>query len=994
MKHSIIEGKLLKRMKVCTLTFLLGLSAFSVANANPADVQAVQQNRIEIKGRVVDSFNDPLVGVSIQVKGSTTGTITDLDGNYTVQANEGSTLVFSYIGFTPQEVQVTNQRTINITLLEDAQALDEVVVVGYGSTVKRDLTTAVTSVRSENFLQGAANNPLQMVNGKVAGLTVSGESAADPNADPNRVQVRGAASLKSGNQPLIVIDGMPGGDMRTLSQQDIESITVLKDGSAAAIYGSRGANGVILIQTKQGKSGKVSITYDSYLEHDFVADKPDILSAEEFLGKNIDVDRGSRTNWYDELINKNNFGQNHSLSLSGGSETTIFRLSTNFRTKEGIDIGTNRKEGGVRANFKQIAFNGMVEVTGNMAFRVVDEDYTEGGSFKQAVELNPTWGVDEMDAFRNSFDTYNPVKNITERDRGARKEYSTVDFTVKWNIWKTLNTEIKLGRQGINIQEREYYTSNHRESLRNNYAGKAKAKSEQKVDYVFEWLGNYAFDIDRHSFKVMGGYSYQEYVGQWFHAENMDFASDAYKWNYLQGGAYNKAVAGRLGMESEKKKNKTIAFLGRVNYDFDNLVLFTGSLRYEGNTKFGENHKWGTFPAASAALRLSRLSFLQDAEVVDDLKVRFSYGETGRSGFPEYTSLTKYGGYGQNMNYAGQWVQGYGPSNNPNLNLSWEKQISYNLGIDYSLFDSRLSGSIDLFMRDGKDIIGEYNVPMPPYLHDKIWTNVATTTDKGFEFQASLDVVRSKDFNYTTDLTFSYTKTKLKSFSNDKFELGYMDGDGLPSPGNPGPAQRLEDGVEIGSYYLFRYAGVDDDGNILVYKDGVKGNETVRGDQASNNDRTYIGNGVPKWNLSWGNTFTYKQFDLSFFMRGKFDYEILNMHQMYYGLQGVSGINKLKSAFNENAHIKGSKVACDYFLESGDYLKMENITLGWRPKLNTQWVSSLRLYASVRNVFTITKYSVMDPANVQNQDGLWPGRSGLDLYPTARNFTFGVQITY
>lgn len=978
------------RKVTCTLFSFMLFAFVGILSANA--------QQIAVKGVVKDPAGIEIIGANISQKGTTNGTVTDIDGNFSLNVPSGSILVISYIGYATQELPATP--TMTITLQEDSKSLDEVVVVGYGSTVKKDLTTAVTSVRSTDFLQGASNNPMQLINGKVAGLTVSGEAAADPNADPNRVQIRGASSLKADNKPLIVIDGMPGGDMRTLSQQDIESITVLKDGSAAAIYGSRAANGVILIQTKQGKSGKVAITYDGYVEHDFVADKPDILSADEFLSHNIDVDRGSRTNWYDEILNKNNFGQNHNVALSGGSETTIFRLSANYRTKEGLDIASDRKEAGVRGNFKQIALNNMLEVTGNIAYRVVDQKFAvmpdvdnDGGAFKQAVELNPTWGVDEMDAFRNSFDTFNPVKNFTEADRTARLEYSTVDFGIKLNILKNLNTEVKLGRQGINNQERAYWTSKYRESIRNNYDGRARLRSQQFVDYTFEWLGNYSLTLDRHNFKVMGGYSYQEHVEELFRVENMNFASDAYKWNNLETGDYNMKE-GRLGMKSEKKKNKTIAFLGRVNYDFDNLILFTGSLRYEGNTRFGDNHKWGAFPAASAALRVSRLSFLQDVESVDDLKVRFSYGQTGRSGFPEYTALTKYKGFGMNMNYNGQWVRGYGPENNPNANLGWEKQISYNVGLDYTLFDSRLSGSMDFFIRDGKDIIGEYPVSMPPYLHDKIWTNVGTTNDKGFEFQTSFDVVRSKDFNYTTDLTFSYTKTKLKSFSNKQYELGYIDGDGLPSPGNPGPAQRLQDGVEIGSYFLFKYAGVDEDGNILVYKDGVEGNETIRGDKASNDDRTYIGSGSPKWTLSWGNTFTYKQFDFSFFMRGKFKYDILNMHQMYYGLQGVAGINKLQSAFNENAHIKGSKVACDYFLESGNYLKMENITLGFTPKLNTEWISNLRIYASIRNVFTLTNYSVMDPANVQNQSGLWPGRSGLDLYPTARNFTFGVQITY
>lgn len=988
------------RDTVYVSTFCLLLSAFPTNakevnsyNSEVLPVTNITQQNKTVTGTVVDTNGIPIIGANVVVKGTTHGNITDADGKFTIEnVPENTILQISYIGYKTLDVAVRNKSKVEVTLEEDSENLQEVIVVGYGSTVKKDLTTAVTSVKSKDFLQGASNSPLQMIDGKVAGVSVSNTAAADPNASPS-IQVRGASSLKAGNGPLIVIDGMPGGDLRNLAQQDIESITVLKDGSAAAIYGSRGANGVILVQTKQGKAGKVSITYDGYAEHDFVAARPEILSPEEFVANNIGKDYGSRTNWYDELLNKNNFGQNHNLALSGGSESTIFRISANYRSKEGLDIATDRKEYGLRASFKQTTLEGLLEVTGNISYRYADEDYTDYGSFKQAVELNPTYSKDEMDAFRNNFDSYNPIFNLTRRENGATQEYLTTDFNIKLNILKNLNTELKLGRQGHDKKQREYYFKDHRESINNSRNGRARLENEKWVDYTLEWLGNYSLDIDQHHLKVMGGYSYQEFNWEKFNAENMNFPTDAFLYNNLGAGDYNKAD-GRLGMESDKNKEKTIAFLGRVNYDFDNTFLFTGSIRYEGNTKFGTDHKWGAFPAASAAWRVSRLSFFEDSQTVNDLKLRFSYGQTGRSGFDKYISLAKYTGYGWMPNSEGKWVQVYGPGNNPNRDLSWEKQISYNLGIDYTLFNSRLSGSLDLFIREGKDVIGEYQVPVPPYLHEKIMTNVGTTSSKGFELQINWDAVQTDKFTYSTNATLAYTKSKLKSFSNEKYELGYMEGDGLPSPGNPGPCQRLQDGIEIGSFYGYRYAGVDEDGNIMVYKGGEKGGETLRGRDAGEADRTYIGNGTPKWEMAWGNTFTYKGFDLSLYFRGRFDYQILNQYQMYYGLQGVTGINKLTSAYKENAHIKGEKIMCDYFLENGNYLKLDNITLGWTPKLNTKWISNLRIYATMKNVFTITKYSGgMDPSNV-DVTGLWAGRGSMDLYPTARNVSFGVQISY
>lgn len=997
------KSKLLSINQIAKVSsFCLLFSAFSTNAAeikasvtgDLAEMNIVQQNK-KVTGVVVDTNGYPIIGANVVVKGTTNGNITDIDGKFALEnVPDNAILLISYIGYKSQEISVKNQTALNITLIEDSETLDEVIVVGYGSSVKKDLTTAVTSVKSKDFLQGAVNDAMQMIDGKVAGVTVSSTAAADPNSNSS-IQVRGASSLKAGNSPLIVIDGMPGGDLRNIAQQDIESITVLKDGSAAAIYGSRGANGVILVQTKQGKAGKTTISYDGYVEHDFVASKPVILDAESYLANVTGAkDYGYRTNWYDELINKSNVGHNHNISLSGGSETTIFRISANFKEKEGLDIATNRKEYGLRANFKQTTLNGLLEVGGNISYRVADEDYTDYGSFKQAVQLNPTYSVDEVDAFKGSGGySYNPIKNLTERDNRALQEYSMIDFNAKLNILKNLNTELKLGRQAHSKKNQDYKYSTFRECIDGGYKGHAFIKQENWTDWTLEWLGNYSFTIDKHDFKIMGGYSYQEFNYENLEAQNRNFPTDVFLTNNLGTGDYEK-VEGRLGMGSDKNQEKTIAFLGRINYNYNDVFLFTGSLRHEGNSKFGADHKWGLFPAASAAWRVSKLPVFENSPVVDDLKVRFSYGVTGRSGFDKYISLAKYTNFGQYYSPTNGWVMGYGPENNPNYDLSWEKQISYNLGFDYTLFDSRLSGSLDLFIRDGKDVIGDYRVPMPPYLHEKIVANVGTTTSKGFEFQVNWDAVKTENFSYSTNVNLSYTTSKLKSFSNEKYQLGYIEGDGFPSPGNPGSAQRLEDGTAIGSFYGFRYAGVDDAGNILIWKGGDKGGETKLGADGDEKDKVYLdGTGVPKWELSWGNTFTYKEFDLSLFFRGRFGYKIMNQYEMYYGLQVIAGDNKLTSAYDENAHIKGPKVICDYFLQNGNYLKLDNITVGWTPKLKTKWISNLRLYGTLKNVFTLTKYSGVDPSTV-NTTGLWPGIGGMDVYPMARNFSFGVQISY
>lgn len=964
---------------------------------NKRSVVKELQDKVEITGRVLDDTKEPIIGANIVLKGTSIGAVSDINGNFKIEApNNQEILQVSYIGYITKEVPLKGRQSVIVTLEMDVQKVSEVIVVGYGSVDKKELTSAVTAVTSKDFLQGAFSSPLSMIDGKISGVNVSNAAAADPNSSPN-IQMRGASSIEAGNTPLIIIDGMPGADLRSVANQDIESITILKDGSAAAIYGSRAANGVILIQTKKGKAGKVSISYDGYMDHDWVANQPEILSVDEFLSHERDIDFGNRVDWYDQLLRKGNLGQSHYLSVSGGGENLTFRASANYKKKNGLDIGSSREEYGVRLGFSVKALEGLLEIQGNLSTRVINEEYVDYAVFQQAVKLNPTHPMmDEKDPSKYSilygFDTYNPVGSVKDREDGGDRQFSLADFKVKLNILPTLNTEVSLARQSQEYFKRVYVNSNHKESIDNMRSGRATLGQENFTDYTLEWIGNYMAAIDKHTFKVMAGYSYQEFNHRSFSAENANFPSDALSYNNLEAGDWNMA-AGRLGVKSLKEKEKTIGFPARLTYNYDDTYYLTASVRYEGNSKFGANHKWGWFPAASAAWRLSNLPAIKDVKVINDLKARLSYGVTGRSGFPKYSALARYeqGGYWLNN---GQWMQAWGPTNNPNLDLHWEKQISYNLGVDFALFNSKLSGSLDAYIRQGKEVISNYDAPQPPFMFDQIFTNVASTSSKGVELSVNWEVVNRKDFSYSTNIVASYTKSKLDKFSNGTYQKGYMDRYLLPAPGNPGYAQRLQDGVEIGSFYGLKYAGVDKDGNMLVWKNAEVGGETVLANgEASDTDKDYIGHGTPRYSLSWGNTLRYKNFDLSLYFQGRFDYQILNMYQMYYGLTAEPGMNLLKDAYGRNGHIKSGKVMCDYFLEDGDYFKLDNITLGWTPKLRTKWISNLRIYGTVKNAFTLTKYSVMDPTSV-DVNGLEPGISGLNVYPIARSFTFGIQISY
>ncbi len=988
-------------------SMLVGASLFASGTGtfSSKDELTVFKTVFQVTGKVIDDKGNPIAGATIQEKGTSNAVSSNEIGEFSLNVASGhAVLSVTSIGYNTVEVPVNNRSSLGpIVLTSKSTNLDEVVVIGYGTARKQDLTASISNVNSKDFLQGAFNSPMQQIDGKVAGLAVSGRSVADPNAAPE-LQVRGAGSFRAGNGPLIVIDGMPGGDLRNLTQQDIESFSVLKDAASASIYGTRGANGVILVTTKKGKGGQVKLNYDGWLDHDVVAKRPNILSPAQFLEHKRDKDFGSSTNWYDLLIRDNNIGYNHYLAASGGSENSMFRVSGNYRRKQGIDIASDRREYGLRANFLQKALDGILEISGDMSYRFANEDFTDYDAFKQAVRLNPT--IPLMSPTNplkyntlQGYDTYNPVQRLLTRKDGAEQQYDVINLNFKLNLTRDLNTELRLSRQGHNRKALRYETADYENSVNGGYIGFARINDEQWRDYTLEWLGNYAKKINKHDIKAVGGYSYNELNYFRDQMQNRRFPNDYFEWNNIGTGDWNNGQVFNASdiIYSRKTKEKTIAFLARAMYNYNETYFLTISGRYEGNTKFGPNNKWGFFPSASAAWRISNLDAIKSISAINDLKLRFSYGITGRSGFDRYSSLAKYSPYGRYLNDAGQWIRVYGPgSPNPNPDLRWEKQHAYDLGVDFSLFDYRLSGSFDWFHRRGSDLINDYLVPVPPYLHDRMYVNVGDQLNKGVELNINWKVIATDALQYSTNLAGSYTRSQLTKFSNDKFKADKRYYYYLPSPGNPGPAFRYQEGSYVGDFWGYKYAGVDDKGNILVYavKDGKLTDQKINAtNQAGDNDKVTTGNGVPKFELGWGHDLNYKGFDLSLFFKGKFGYQILNLYQMYFGLAAEPGVNLLQDAYTRNGHIKSGKVITDYFLENGNYLRLDNLTLGWTKKMNKFKLNSMRFYGNVRNVFTLTKFTGLDPAAVQTT-GLEPGVNRLDLYPVTRTYTFGVQLNF
>ena len=918
-------------------------------------------------------------------------------------------LQFSFIGYNTLEEGVKGRNKVDVKLAPSVVNLGEVVAIGYGTQTRKEITGSVANVSEENFNKGVNRDASDLLQGKVAGLQIT--SGSGDVTRSSQIRLRGTSTLQNDQGPMIVIDGVPGGDMSTVSPSDIESISVLKDASSAAIYGSRAAGGVILITTKRGSGAKTQINYDGYVTMDKVANKPDMLNASEWrdvnkqLGSDISqYDKyNADTDWFGALL-RTGISQNHALSLSGGSSKSNYRASYTYLDRKGIARDNWMKRHSFRFQFQQRAINDRLRIGLTGAATLTDMQATFADYFIAAYNNVPVVPIYNEDGSYftgndNAYNQGNMVKAQDENYKLFKNNYFYVQGDVQFEVIEGLNVKANLYKSRYTSDYSQWESPDNAlgggagNSLGDSSNGYAKRRNFVWDRELMEWTADYNKSFgaeEKHKLNALLGYSWETNGYQSQESLATQFSVASMGANSIQAG--NDLKIGNV--TSSKNDYKLISFFARAHYSYDERYMITATMRRDGSSKFGANHKWGWFPAASAAWRMSSLPAIKNIEAINDLKLRFSYGVTGRSGFPKYSALARYeqGGYWLDDN--GQWTQAWGPTNNPNPDLHWEKQISYNLGVDFSLLKNKLSGSLDAYVKQGKEVISNYDAPLPPFMFDQIFTNVASTSSKGLELTLNWDVVNMKDFSYSTNLVASFTKSKLDKFSNGTYQKGYMDRYLLPAPGNPGYAQRLQDGVEIGSFYGLRYAGVDDNGNMLVWKDAKIGGEKILANgEASDTDKDYIGHGTPRYSLSWGNTFRYKGFDLSLYFQGRFDYQILNMYQMYYGLVAEPGMNLLEDAYGKNGHIKSGKVMCDYFLEDGDYFRLDNITLGWTPKLDTKWISNLRVYATVKNAFTITKYSVMDPTSV-DINGLEPGISGLNVYPIARSFTFGIQISY
>jgi TonB-linked SusC/RagA family outer membrane protein len=951
-----------------------------------------QQN---VTGAVTGVDGEVLQGVSITMKGSTTGVTSDAGGRYTINVPDGNAvLVFSFVGFIVQEVTVGSQTVVNVSLVEDVQQIGEVVVIGYGTLDKRQVTSSITSLSARDLPQGVGGSSIATaLKGKVGGLVMSGTTS--PNSG-NTFQLRGMASINTSRAPLIVIDGMPGGDVRTIVQEDIQSIDVLKDAAAGAIYGTRATGGVILITTKQAKSNALKASYTGEMTVKQAFGKPDMLNAKDYLATygGAKNDYGHDIDWWDAALNDNPLSNRHVVTVQGGADNARIYATAMYDDNRGILRGDLRKDyaGRINADFKLL--RGWLDINTHISYRQAKRDQNKP-SIEGIMRANPTQAVYDpasqtgYNIWTEGDDTeMNVIGEAALKTDGGVDKWFRPDVTLKLNILPVkglsyIHTAAYENRQW----EYHYYRSMFtREEQRAGRKGWAKMEFSKTELLNTDGYLSYIRAFGDHSINATAGYSYFEQNNDNFNAENGNFTNDLVMfWNLGEGSRLKDGLA---AMSSSKGiTQRLLAGFARANYSYRDTYMATASVRREGSSKFAVNNRWGTFWSASAGWRLSNEGFMKNVAFVNDLKIRLAYGVTGNEGFSADYAAKMYGSDTRWLLPDGTWAYSYGVTKNINDVLGWEEKHEWNIGLDYSLFDNRLYGKFDLYQRKIEGLIYSVRVPQPPNTESEMFKNIGTMENRGWELEIGGEVVRSKNWNYSTSLNLSHNETVIGSLWGNQT---YYNGDNVNNWVEY--AHRIEEGTKVGSFFLYKYAGVDEDGHISIYnKDG----EIIKGDAGRVDDRIYQGNFMPEIIAGWSHNLSYKNWSFNMTLTTWIDFDIYNGIEILYGLKNVAQGNMTYDAITKNGHITGRPQACDYFLYDGSFLKLQNFTVGYTlpMKKYTGMLESIKIYVTGNDVLTFTKYPGLNPeVNITGWDtGV---EKGGDIYPQTRTFTFGVQFNF
>jgi len=996
-----ISTNLVHLMRRSIISFLLFSFAVSLA---------VAQQRT-VTGTVTSATEGPLVGVNIVVQGTTTGLATDINGNYSIVVpGPQSVLVFSYIGYNPQSVTVGNQNKIDVVLEPAVSALGEIVVTGYSQQRKKEITSSISNVKSDEFNKGYVNRAEQLIVGKVAGLSIS-KPGGNPNEGYN-IRLRGLNTVGANTQPLIVVDGVIGASLENVDPNDIESMSVLKDGSAAAIYGTRGSSGVIIVTTKKGKKGTSVIEYNGYVTTEMVAKSTPVMNATEWRALSAELgagtDFGYDTDWFKETT-QNAISHVHNLSISGGNESSSYRASINYHNAEGVILNTGFQQLNGRINFTQKAMNDKFTLDVNLGATDKIARYGFDDAFRYASVYNPTAPVRSADPAYQIYDGYfqqvlydyyNPVQILEQNKYDGKDRLLLLAVKGTYQIMKGLSVDAFYSRQNANYLRGRYYDKNSYWVGRDRN-GLAARSFDINMTQLFEsslrWTGDIAPSTN---LNAVGGYSYQDFQYEGSSAEGGDFLTDAFTYNNL--GAALDFANGIGDISSYKNSNKLIAFFGLLNLNIKDIWFISASARYEGSSRFGADNKWGLFPALGGGVDLA--SFINN-EAVNVLKFRASYGVTGNQPDDSYLSLLRLGPSG-NFFYNGEFVPGYAPVSNANPNLKWEKKKEFDAGIDFAFLNSKLYGSVDYYTRTTTDLLFEYEVPVPPNLYTRALVNLGEIKSSGLELSLTWDAVQKSDFTYSITLTPSYNLVnKLVSLSGTyngaELSYGTRDLGGMGAPGQSAvPLVRAEEGKPIGQLWALEYKEIDEDGN-LIFQD-LNNDGTI-----DPLDRKVVGHGLPKLLIGFANNFTYKNWDLSIFFRGVFGHDLINSYRAFYEVpQMIKSYNLPKTAKDMKNPTSGvylnnsSGVLSSYHVENGDFVALDNMSFGYNFKLPAGGqFSKIRLYLAGNNLFYLTGYKGVDPnpryGDIEdNNNPLVPGVDRRNTWFRTRSVTFGANIVF
>ena len=983
------------------------IAAFLISVVGAADVFA--QGGYEVKGVVVDAMG-PVIGATVLETGTTTGTSTGLDGDYVLKVSSADAMVeVSCIGYASQTFKAS-ELPATVTLSEDAMFLDDVVVIGYGSQKKKEVTGSVASVKSEDFNAGVKTSPMGLLQGKVAGLNII-KTSADPTQTGFNVQIRGFSTLDkgAGTSPLYIVDGVPVSNIDNISPDEIASMDVLKDGSAAAIYGTRGTNGVIIITTKRGDNfsdvAQTRVEYSGYASVSVKNSKTGLATPEEFHnleslsgGKIVPViyegKNGEKyyTDWMKEITRPAAFTHNHNVAIVGSSSKFNYRASLNYKNAEGIAKNNNREEIIAKIAASQKALNGWLEMQYDLSYMHYRNDYT-CADFKQAAIMNPTFPIYDPNSPSGYYapegtGLSNPVEAMNQKESYKDGNYFRGSVKATLNIKPVQGLKLS-GFAAVEEGDNRDFWFNKVLAADKDGSGKAHRASDFSFSKLFEVTADYVRSFGKHNISAIAGFSYQNFLYDGQSMENKGFPTESMKYYQMQNGTVlNKDVS----IYSYRNSNTLAAFFVRANYNYADKYLVSASVRREGSSRFGANNKWGWFPAVSLGWRITGEEFMLDKTWCNELKLRAGFGVTGNNLGSDLRSIELMKNSGTFW-YNGAYVNTYAVDQNVNKDLRWEKKYEYNLGLDFAFLDNRLYGSLDLYYRQTRDLLWDYEVPTPPYQFPTLLANAGQMDSYGVELSISGVPIQTKDWTWVTTPTLSFNRniiTKLsdpsKGFNYKQTTSGGVGENGLMNTNT----QILVEGEAVGSFYGYKFLAFD--GDRWMYSTPLGG--FVASENATENQRMVLGNAQPWFTFGWNNTVRWKNLDFSVFFRGVVGNKILNLTRWAYGPDESQSTNVfMKDAVGKRVTYTNKSNFSSYYLENGSYLKLDNLTIGYNFKFKeNKYIDKLRVYLTGQNLFTITSYSGQDPE--VNTTGVWD--AGIDypnFYPKVATVLLGVNLS-